>query len=324
MEVGCIEIRELLEDTEHNLDLKLVEGCKGDLSTKICSISVHKLGLALTGVKVPLHADRIQIIGKTEHLYIKSLTPERRSLVGKFLAGRGLRCIVITRNQRPPKEFLKPLEEAGVVILRTPHKSDPFIERVTEFLEERLAPRYSLHGVLVDVLGVGVLIIGAGGIGKSECALDLVQRGHRLVADDLVELVRSGKTIIGRSSPVIKHHMEIRGLGIINIQDLFGIAAVRDRKRVELVIEFVEWKESLKIDSLGLDEESYEILGISLPYIKLPVLPGKNLSVIVEVAARNLLLKMKGHHSAKEFQKKLIKQIAASGRAVPLLKEEVE
>lgn len=324
MEIGCIEIKEFLEDTRHNLCLKILEGCKGDLSTKICSINVHKLGLALTGVKVPLHADRIQIVGKTENLYLKSLKPAKRSLVGNFLASRGLRCIVITRNQRPPGEFLKPLEDAGVVILRTPHKSDPFIERVTEFLEERLAPRYSLHGVLVDVLGVGVLIIGAGGIGKSECALDLVQRGHRLVADDLVELVRSGKTIVGKSSPVIKHHMEIRGLGIINIQDLFGIAAVRDRKRVELVIEFVEWKESAKIDSLGLDEERYEILGVALPYIKLPVLPGKNLSVIVEVAARNLLLKQKGHYSAKEFQKKLLRQIAASRHNVPVIKEEVE
>lgn len=323
MDENFVEIRELVADREFGLDLKSIGSPEG-LGEKICDARVHKLGLALTGIEVPLHPDRVQIVGQTEKTYLKSLTPARQSEIACMLRDHRIRCIVITRNQRFPREFSAPLEKAGIALLRTPHQSEIFIERVAAFLEERLAPRHSIHGVLVDVLGVGVLIIGAGGIGKSECALDLVQRGHRLVADDLVDMIRYGKTVIGRSSPVIKHHMEIRGLGIINIQDLFGIAAVRDRKRVEMIIELVEWKAGIRIDSLGLDDEEYEILGIPLPHVKLPVLPGKNLSVIVEVAARNHLLKLKGHYSAREFQKKLIRQIAATGRVIPFVKEEVE
>jgi len=323
MDGNFVEIRELIADRQFGLDLKLIGPPKG-LGEKICDARVHKLGLALTGISVPLHSDRIQIIGQTENTYLRSLSPERLAEIAGILCDHRIRCLVITRSQRIPGEFSKPLESAGVVLLRTRIESEVFMERITSFLEERLAPRHSIHGVLVDVLGVGVLIIGPGGIGKSECALDLVQRGHRLVADDLVDLVRYGKTAIGRSSPVIKHHMEIRGLGIINIQDLFGIAAVRDRKRVEMVIELVEWKAGIQIDSLGLDEDGYTILGVSLPHVKLPVLPGKNLSAIVEVAARNHLLKLKGHYSAREFQKKLIRQIAATGRVIPLIKEEVE
>lgn len=318
-----VEIRELLKDRQYGLDLKLAGGSKG-LSGKITDVHVHKLGLALTGIEVPFHPERIQIIGKTENLYLRSLTPKKREEIARKLCNWGLRLIVITRNQKLPGDFTKPIIRANIPILTTPRQSDTFTERVSRFLEERLAPRHSMHGVLVDVLGVGVLLIGPGGIGKSECALDLVQRGHRLVADDLVDLVRSGNTIVGRSSPLIKHHMEIRGLGIVNVQDLFGIAAVRDRKRVEMVIEFFTWKVGEKLDALGLEENRYDILGVELPHVRLPVLPGKNLSVIVEVAARNHLLKLKGHHSAQRFEKNLIRRISRAGRGIPLVKEEVE
>lgn len=319
-----VQIRELLADKQYGMDLRPAGSSEG-LENHICDPHIHKLGLSLTGIDVPIHPERIQILSRTENIYLKHLKSRHGvTEISKKLCDKGMKCLVVTRGQRLPKDFTKVFEKAKIPILRTKLTGDEFIERAGAFLEEKLAQSYSLHGVLVDVLGVGILLIGRGGIGKSECALELLQRGHRLVADDLVDLKRSGQTIIGQSSPLIKHHMEIRGLGIINIQDLFGIASVRDRKRVEMVIELVELKGGVQIDPLGLDEVNYELLGVNLPYVRLPVLPGKNLSTIIEVAARNHLLKLGGHHSAKVFQKKLIRRIATIGQVTPLLKEEVE
>jgi HPr kinase/phosphorylase len=198
-----------------------------------------------------------------------------------------------------------------VPLLSTPLMSSVFINRVTKFLEFRLAPSTTVHGVLIDVLGVGVLLLGKSGIGKSEAALDLVMRGHRLVADDIVDIRRRPPDIVfGSGSDIIKHHMEIRGLGIINIKDLFGIAAVRDTKKIELVVELVEWSPDEEYDRLGVEDLTYTILDVTIPQLRIPVRPGRNMTSIIEVAARNQLLKIQGHHSAREFQDRLNKAIA--------------
>ena len=215
-------------------------------------------------------------------------------------------CIVITRGLEAPSELLGFCEELGVPVLTTPLMSSLFINRVTRLLENRLAPGTTIHGVLVDVLGVGVLLLGKSGVGKSEAALDLVLRGHRLVADDVIEIrKRMPDIVIGSCSEILKHHMEVRGLGILSIKDLFGIASVRDAKKIDLVIELSDWNSDDEYDRLGIDDLRYAILDVALPLLKIPVRPGRNIAAIIEVAARNQLLKQQGIHSAREFQDRL-------------------
>jgi HPr kinase/phosphorylase len=198
-------------------------------------------------------------------------------------------------------------EHAGIPLLVTNHQSSTFISLVTKFLEERLLPTTNVHGVLMDVLGVGILIFGKSGIGKSECALDLVIRGHRLVADDVVFIKKKvPAALVGHGGVHIQHLMEIRGLGIINIKDMFGVSSIREKKIVDMVLELVEWDPAEEYDRLGLDDNVHTILGVDLPYTIIPVRPGRNLSSIIEVAARNFLLKGMGYHSAREFQEKLL------------------
>jgi HPr kinase/phosphorylase len=203
-------------------------------------------------------------------------------------------------------------ERDAVPLLVSGLASAEFITRVTAVLGDSLSPSTSIHGVLLDVLGIGILLLGKSGIGKSEAALDLVVRGHRLVADDIVNIRRRGDNVLGAGAGIIKHHMEIRGLGIINIKDLFGISAVRDAKKIELVVELCEWDASAEYDRLGLDDQVHVILDVKIPMLSIPVRPGRNISSIIEVAARNQLLKVQGHHSAREFQERLNRAIAGA------------
>jgi len=235
----------------------------------------------------------------------------------KGICAADITCIVITRGVHIPKALQTQCDRSSIPLMRTKLLTPTFVNRATRFLEENLAESSSIHGVLMDVFGVGVLLIGKSGIGKSECALDLVLRGHRLVADDVVHLRKQPPShLFGSGSDIIKHHMEIRGLGIINIRDLFGISAVRDRKLVEIVVELSDWDSELEYDRLGIDEQRYALLDISLPFIQIPVRPGRNISAIIEVAVRNHLLKLGGHHSAKEFQDKLAAEIMSSERRI--------
>jgi HPr kinase/phosphorylase len=223
----------------------------------------------------------------------------------------GVACIVVTGGRRPPEYLARLCDALEIPLFTTRLISSAFIARVSEFLRSALAERSSLHGVLVDVNGVGILLLGKSGIGKSECALDLIIRGHRLVADDIVEVSKTAEdALVGRASSLIKHLMEVRGLGIINIKDLFGIASVREEKRVELVAELVEWNPEEEYDRLGIDDTRYTILGVEVPFHRLPVRPGRNMTSIIEIAARNFLLKLQGHHSAREFQEKLSRELA--------------
>ena len=219
-------------------------------------------------------------------------------------------CFIITKGLQPPGILEYEAGKAGIPLLVTSHQSSTFISLITKFLEERLLPTTQLHGVLVDVLGVGVFLVGKSGIGKSECALDLVIRGHRLVADDIVFIKKKmPAALVGQAGVTIQYLMEIRGLGIINIKDLYGVSSIREKKIIDMVLELVEWDPSQEYDRLGIDDQVQTILGVDLPHLRIPVRPGRNLTSIIEVAARNFLLKGMGYHSAKEFHEKLLSRL---------------
>jgi HPr kinase/phosphorylase len=217
---------------------------------------------------------------------------------------------VITKGIQPLPGFLSLCQNREVPVLSSPALSSSVIKGISYFLEDHLVPTTSLHGVLLEIYGLGVLLIGESGVGKSESALDLITRGHSLVADDRVQVKRyPNGELVGYSEGPLRHHMELRGIGIINVQDLFGLASVRDRTTIDLVIELEHWQDGRKYDRLGLDETLYEILETPCPYIRMPVAMGRNISILVEIAARNHVLKLQGHHSAREFARKLEAQL---------------
>ena len=311
--MNSIAVQELEQTQENHLELTLMAGRKG-LHKKITHSQVQKMGLALTGFIPFINPDRLQIIGNTEMAYFNTLAREMQEKVIRQICSLPLSCLVITRGLEIPELLLREADEKGIPVFRTNMRSFDFIERVTRFLEERLSATSSLHGVLMDVFGVGVLILGKSGIGKSECALDLILRGHRLVADDMVHIQkRSPTSVVGSGFEVIQHHMEIRGLGIINIRSLFGVEAIRDKKKIELVLELAEWDVQREYDRLGFEEEKFIILDVELPMFRIPVTPARNLTTIIEVAIRNYLLKAMGYDSALEFEKKLLRKIEEKG-----------
>jgi HPr kinase/phosphorylase len=295
------------------------------LKKKITHSQVQKMGLALTGFTQFVNPERLQIIGNTEMAYFNTLTPEMQEKVIHQICSLPLSCLVITRGLEVPQLLLQEADEKGIPVFRTNLRSFDFIEKVTKFLEAKLSSTSSLHGVLMDIFGVGVLILGKSGIGKSECALDLILRGHRLVADDMVHIQkRSPSSVFGSGFEVIQHHMEIRGLGIINIRSLFGVEAIRERKKIELVLELMEWDAHREYDRLGFEEEKFSILGVELPMLRVPVTPARNLTTIIEVAVRNHLLKVMGYDSALEFEKKLLRKMEEKGGEPLEIEGEVE
>jgi HPr kinase/phosphorylase len=322
--MSSIAVDVLEQDKEHHLNLALMAGRKG-LQKRITHTQVQKMGLALTGFIQFVNPERLQIIGKTEIAYFNTLTPHFQEEVIRKICSLDIACMIITRNLESPELLLQEAEERGIPLFRTDLMTTDFIERVTKLLEVKLAATTSIHGVLMDVFGVGVLILGKSGIGKSECALDLILRRHRLVADDMVFIQkRSPSFLWGSGFDIIHHHMEIRGLGIINIRSLFGVEAIRERKRIELVLELMEWNSYEEYDRLGFEEEKYPILDIELPMLRIPVTPGRNLATIIEVAARNRLLKMMGYDSALEFEKKLIRRMKENRIGPVEVEDEVE
>ncbi|RKH13633.1 HPr kinase/phosphorylase [Corallococcus praedator] len=318
-----IRISQLLEDEGHDLRLTLMAGAQG-LKRTVDSSRIQKPGLALAGFTEHLHPHRVQVFGNTEISYLATLPEEgQRASLAKLFGEEDLACVVVTKALDAPKALVDACEAAGLSLMKTPLLSSEFIQRVQMFLEDALTESSSLHGVLMDVFGVGILLLGKSGIGKSEIALDLVMRGHRLVADDIVDVTRRKGAVYGAGNPVIKHHMEIRGLGIINIKDLFGVSAVREQKKIELVIELQEWDPHQEYDRLGVEDKHLQIVGVDIPLSVVPVRPGRNMATIVEVAARNQLLKLQGHHSAREFAERLNRAIA-QGAMRRNLGEEVE
>ncbi len=309
MNTISLAIEDLLKDEEYGLDLELVAGEKG-ISHRIYSSRIQKPGLALTGYTEHLHPDRLQVLGNTEISYLRQLDEHQAiKYIGK-LCSFPISCFIVTKGLDPPGFLKMEAEKAGIPLLVTPLQSSTFISLITKFLEERLLPTTHVHGVLVDVLGVGVLLLGKSGIGKSECALDLVIRGHRLVADDIIYIKKKmPAALVGQAGETIQHHMEIRGLGIINIKDLYGVSSIREKKIIDLVLELIEWDPLQEYDRLGIDDQVHTILGVDLPHLKIPVRPGRNLTSIIEVAARNFLLKGMGYHSAREFHEKLLSRL---------------
>lgn len=304
-----MKVSRLVADDAKMLSLTVVAGAKG-LERVISVPRIQKAGLAFTGYIDFLHADRLQVFGATEIGYLNTLPEEAQRRVMAPICAR-VAAIAVTKGLVIPPRVAEVCDAAEVALLSTPLTSSRFFPLVTEYMEEHLAERRSVHGVLVDVMGMGILIMGKSGIGKSECALDLVRRGHRLVADDIIEIRKHPPhALIGEASEIIQHHMEIRGLGIINITDIFGISSVRQRKRVELIAQLVEWSERDEYDRLGIEQRFYSLLEVEVPMVVIPVRHGRDTATLIEVLARNELLRMQGHHSARDFQERLKRAIA--------------
>jgi HPr kinase/phosphorylase len=276
---------------------------------------VQKPGLAVAGFLPYVKPNRVQILGESEFDYLKTLPPRVMRERLDALTALPVACIVVTKGIAPFPVLKRLCKDRDVPLFVTPRLTSIIIEGLTAFLEESLAPRATLHGVLMEVGGLGTLLLGDSGVGKSECALALVQRGHRLVADDLVIVQRYPNDIlIGSSSGLIRHHMELRGLGIINVPMLFGVAAVLERHTVEFVIQLTDWVEGQSYDRLGLDEETEMILGVAVPRVRMPVATGRDVALLVEIAARNQLLKRRGFHAAREMAAKVHDELARKSR----------
>ena len=300
----------LFEVNKQRLKLESVNGDVG-FEREIADKNIHRPGLALAGYVELFTYDRVQIFGNTEIRYLNHLTMDERINAFKTIFKFDLPCIFITGENKLDDELVAIATDHHVSVILTPLETTKFVYFISDFLDDHFAPQTVLHGSFVDVDGIGVLITGRSGIGKSEIALDLVERGHRLVADDVVMVTRKGEGIlIGAGSDVVKHYMEIRGLGLIDVRSIFGIRSIRFQKRVEIIVELQEWQHDIEYTRTGLDHENISILGVSLPHIKLPIVPGKKITVIVEVIAMDYQLKHYGYDSAKEFAKRLDAAIA--------------
>jgi HPr kinase/phosphorylase len=297
-----ITVSEFLAHAPAQLELRVLAGEAGAATRELTTPRIQKLGLALAGFTHYLHSGRLQIVGQTEISYLDELNPERRSEVIRNLLLERISCVLITKGLQPPPELIAEAEEFSLPLLSTPVVSSIAINVVTDYLQERLAPLAVLHGVLMDIYGLGVLLEGCSGIGKSECALDLVAHGHRLVSDDVVEVRRIGaERLLGTAPELLREHLEIRGLGIINIRDLYGVSAISTSKQIDLSIRLERWDEASEVDRLGIDAQAVEILGVSVPQVLIPVSPGRNLSTLVETAVRVQLLRLRGYDAARAF-----------------------
>jgi HPr kinase/phosphorylase len=309
-----ITVQELLENKTFGLELEIIAGSQG-LAKRIHNPRIQKLGLVVTGFMVYLHPHRVQILGNTEISYLRQLKPEERQAIIKELCGQEVVCFIVTRNLKVPGELLEQADTRAIPLLRTKLVSSTFIDRIMRYLEEQLAPSTVVHGVLMEIMGVGVLMVGRSGIGKSENALELIMRGHRLVSDDAIQVKRmAALDLIGGAPEMIRNLLEIRGLGVVDIRHLFGVSAVREKTRIELVVELVDWDSKMEYERIGLKDEKYRLLGIDLPLVRIPVSPGRNASSVVELACRNYVLKQGGIDTARNLDEKILRSIHTKGK----------
>ena len=272
--------------------------------------TINRPGLALSGFFAYFAVKRIQVLGSAELSYLKSLPREEVRTRARELFTRAIPCVVISRAAKPPSAVLEEAAAAGVAVFRTPMITMRFINSATILLESDFAPVISEYGSMVDILGIGVMIRGASGIGKSECVLGLIERGYSLVSDDMTRLrALEGRDLIGTAPDLTRHHMEVRGIGIINVASIFGISSTRLEKRLDLIVTLKDWQELEEVDRIGLEQEFYEILGILVPHVTIPVRTGRDLARLIEVAALDQKLKSMGQNSALEFNERLLRKM---------------
>ena len=320
-----LRLRDFLERPDDPLQLEALTGAVG-LDRSVPDPEVASPGLALAGYTGRFAPQRLHVLGETEIMYLTSLPATERHRLLSNLFSFDLPCLFVTKGLDVPSELLDLAREKGVPILRSRLKTAEFYRRIKPLVEEAFAPRTTLHGSLADVYGVGLLFVGRSGIGKSECVLDLVERGHRLVADDVVQVTRRGTDIlIGRGHELAGHHMEIRGIGLIDVQALFGVRAVRQQKRIEVVVQLEDWETARDTtERTGLAHQTTEVLGVHIPRVVVPLNPGKNITVVSEVVAMMHLLRYAGIDVAAAFNDRLIKRMKEKRGLKSYLQEDYE
>ena len=319
-----VTVARLYEALRERLQLELMGSEKG-LSREITSSEASSPGLVLAGYTERFVPNRVQVLGETEISYLASRSEADRKRVAETFFSFPIPVVFVTKAQELPSGLVEAATRSGVAILRSQLKTNEFYRRLKPWLEDEFAPQTTLHGSLADVFGVGLLFQGKSGIGKSECVLDLVERGHRLVADDVVIVKRRGNDVLIASGHELqRHYMEVRGIGLIDVPAIFGIRSVRQQKRIEVVVQLEEWNQEMVIERTGLDFESATILGVEIPKIQVPLNPGKNITVLAEVIALNLLLRYSGINAAERFNERLIAQMRATSDVRDYLREDDE
>jgi len=307
-----VTVDRFLKSCADLLRLRLASGASG-LSREISDRRVQKTGLGITGEVDSIHPGKIQILGETEVTYFQNQSPDRQARIADLFFSRPMPCAIAGASLPLPAPLVETAERRGIPLLVSDLSTSDLIHEVLRDLERMFTETVTVHGVLMEILGVGVALLGKSGVGKSECALDLILRGHRFVSDDVIHLEKRGpETILGAGDDMTRYHMEIRGLGIINIRDLFGPTAIVDQKKLEMVIQIEEWDAGKEYDRLGLEDRRTDLLEVSLPTFLIPVSPGRNLATIVEVAVRNYLLKRRGVFSAADLVERQGKLVRGS------------
>lgn len=320
-----ITVEMIMKERNRELELTVLTGSEVGMKKVIHNAELHRPGLALTGFFERFANRRIQILGETEMTYLSRLDKSTQRDIADKLFGFDVPMIIISKGIAPPQEFLNAAASLDTAVLSSRLTTAVLSSKLSAYLDHLFAPTTNVHGTLIDVYGVGLLYTGKSGIGKSEVALDLVERGHRLVADDVVKISRvAPDVIIGTGSELLGHHMEIRGVGIIDIEELFGIRAIRLQKRIEVEVRLTLWEDDLSYERLGVDESTTTVLGVQIPILNVPISPGKNITVISEVIAMNHMLKVYGENSAVEFSKKLSQRLARQSTTKEYLESDYE
>jgi HPr kinase/phosphorylase len=327
-EARLMNVADLLAEKREEWGLRVAAGEQGLAANVVTTGDINRPGMALAGYTGVFLRERIQIVGSTELSYLAAMTTElQRQAVHRLLALRPP-CVIVTKGLELPEVWQLEADQMGVPIMITPMDTTPFIHALSAFIDYRLAPTDFINGELVDVFGVGLLISGDSGIGKSECALDLVDRGHRLIADDLVKVLRRGTGIVmgysAARTPELAHHIEIRGVGIVDVYSLYGVRAIRIQKRIEVEVRLVQWRPGMDYERTGIDERLTDILGVRIPRVTIPVIPGKNLALVLEVIAKNHILKVFGYQPAKVFDDALTSVMSKSPRIDPFIADDQE
>jgi HPr kinase/phosphorylase len=320
-----IKVEKLYNSRNQELELTVLNSNRAGMKKEIHNPDLHRPGLALTGFFERFSNRRIQVLGETEMAYMSRLSIDRLREISRELFERDVPMVIVTKGITPQAEFIDAADRFHTGVFSSRLNTVELINRLSAYLEQVFAPSITVHGTLVDVYGVGLLYTGKSGIGKSEVALDLVERGHRLVADDVIRINRRGTdVIIGTGEELLGHHMEIRGVGIIDIEQLFGIRSIRLQKRVEVEVNLALWSETEEYERLGVEDKRTTILGVEIPFVRVPISPGKNITVISEVIAMNHMLKVYGKDSAMEFSQKLSQRLSRESSTTDYLESDLE